>query len=56
MRKDVWLSSILTGLIVFVAVQFVPSSVGGIQYELIALIGAASAFVSIVIVRKLFHA
>ena len=53
MGKTVWLTSVLTGAIVFVALQFVPSSIGSNGY---ALIAGAIAFVGSAIARRLVDA
>ena len=53
MGKNVWLSSVLTGAIVFVALQFVPSSIGSNRY---ALIAGAIAFVGSAIARRVGNA
>lgn len=52
MGKNVWLTSVLTGAIVFVAAQFVPSSIGRNGH---ALIGGALAFVASMIARRLVN-
>ena len=58
MRKEVWATSVLAGVLVFVVLQFVPHPDRG-GYGLIALIAGGCALVSssiTAVFRKFFNA